>query len=178
MIGWLQDVPWFYISVGVILSGAGIMTWLVMLDDWKSRNRVEDKLAFGNMRIHLTQMKDRVAAVRFGLLMHNSAAFTIAYRIESIQTKLTFHNGKESVCPPTIPFTSKVFSVTPGGRGWFDDHNIILPSGFQGDVIAEMKCEVAYGKADRFDHKLELNKRTQINFLGPGISGGQFWYDQ
>ena len=29
LMGWLQNVPWFYVAVGVILSGAGIMNWLV-----------------------------------------------------------------------------------------------------------------------------------------------------
>ena len=43
LLGWIQNVPWFYVTVGVILSGAGVITWIVQLDEWKSRNSIEHK---------------------------------------------------------------------------------------------------------------------------------------
>ena len=178
LIGWLQDVPWFYLTVGVILSGAGIMTWLVQLDEWRSRNRVEHKLGFVNMRTHLTQNNNTIVAIKFGFHMQNRAAFPINFRIENMQTNLNLLNSNQKAYPPSKPYPKTVFTISPGGIGWFDDHDIILPKNFIGDTTAELKCEVDYGKAGRFDHKLEINKYTQIHFNGPGISGGQHWYDQ
>ena len=178
VMGWLQNVPWFYVTVGVILSGAGIMTWFVQLDEWRSRNRVEHKLVFGNMRIHLTKAQNRVAAVRFGFVVVNRASFPIKFRIDSINTSVKFKNIDELEYPPNKPYQKDVFTVSPGGIGYFDDYDIIVPDNSDGGSIAEFHCEVSYGKSGRFDYKLEINKNTFIEFNGPKISGGEHWYDQ
>ena len=178
LMGWLQNVPWFYVVVGVILSGAGIMTWLVQLDEWRSRKRVEHKLVIGNMRIHLTQANNIVAAIRFGFSLHNTAIFPIKFRIDEMQTKLTDQANSQSIYPQKIPYLNNVITIAPGGIGWFDDHNIGLPQDFKGNAIAELQCKLSYGKADRFDHEIDMSKRTFINFVGAEISGGQHWYDQ
>ena len=65
-MGWLGEVPWFHVTVGVILSGAGITTWLVQLDEWRARNRIEHKLLLTGMNIRLTQRDNQVVAIRFG----------------------------------------------------------------------------------------------------------------
>ena len=75
-------------------------------------------------------------------------------------------------------YENNIISVPPGATGFFDDHIMALPKGFQGDAEVELQCKILYGKADRFDHELELKKKTSINFNGPAISGGQHWYDQ
>ena len=178
VMGWLQDVPWFYVSVGVILSGAGIMTWLVQLDEWRSRNRVEHKLRFINMRMHLTHANNRVAAVRFGFHLQNTATFPIKFKIEKLKSKLTSQENNGQIYPPNKEYINNIISISPGAIGFFDDHGIVLPKDFKGSSSAELQCKVLYGKADRFDHELELKKQTFISFVGPGISGGQHWYDQ
>ena len=177
-MGWLQDVPWFYVAVGVILSGAGIMTWIVQFDEWRSRNRVEHKLRYINMRIHLTQTNDRVAAVRFGFQLQNSATFPIKFKIENLKTKLTSQKNNKSIYPPNKEYENNIISIPPGNIGFFDDHDIILPQEIIGNTTVELQCKILYGKADRFDYELELKKKTFINFLGSGVSGGQHWYDQ
>ena len=178
LLGWLQHEPLFYVLVGIILSGAGIMTWVVQFDEWRTRNRVEHKLVFGNVRIHLMQVDGKIAAVRFGFDVRNTAAFPITFRVDSIQTKLNQIDGNGPVFPPSKPYQKKVFTVSPGGIGWFYDHDILLPSNFQGDAIAEIKSEVSYGKASRFDHKLDFDKNSHIHIHGPKFSGGQHWNDQ
>ena len=178
VMGWLQGVPWFYVSVGVILSGAGIMTWFVQLDEWRIRNRVEHKLSYINMRIHLTQADGRVAAVKFGFHLKNTATFPIKFKIENLKSKLTVQENNRSIYPPNKEYLNNIISISPGGIGFFDDHDIVLPQDLNGNTSAELQCKVLYGKADRFDHELELKKKTFINFVGSAISGGQHWYDQ
>ena len=175
-MGWLQDLPWFHVAVGVILSGAGMMTWLVQFDEWRSRNRVEHKLSQAGIKIHLTQVDNKVVAIRFGFNLRNTAAFPISFRIEDLKTHLTIGNNL-SVFPPSKEYQNKVISVPPQSIGWFFDHNITLPNGFNGQATAYLKCKLSYGKAERFDHELAINKNTAIFFLGPSISGGEHWYD-
>ena len=178
VIGWLQDIPWFYVAIGVILSGAGIMTWLVRLDEWRSRNRVEHKLRHVNMRINLTQRNNLIGAVGFGFHVQNSAEFPINFKTENLTTKLTCQENNALIYPPKKEYENKIISVSPGAIGFFDDHSIVLPEGFQGDATVELQCKILYGKVNKFDHELKLKKKTFINISGPAISGGQHWYDQ
>ncbi len=46
VMGWLQDIPWFYLCVGVGLLFAAVSTGLLRFDEWRYRNRVADKLTF------------------------------------------------------------------------------------------------------------------------------------
>ena len=181
LIGFLQNVPWFYVAVGVILSGAGVMTWLVQFDEWKSRNRVEHKLLLKGMKIHLSQANNLVVAVRFGFDLQNSAAFPIRFRVENLKTHLVLLGVDQSVFPPNKEYTNNDITISPGGIGFFFDHDIVAPQGYkglEGLAAVHLKCKISYGKADRFDHVLEIDKNTVITFLGPTVDGGQHWYDQ
>ena len=176
VIGFIEDFPWFYVAVGVIVSGAGIMTWLVRFDEWRVRNRVEHKLSLAGMKIHLTEQNNQVAAVQFGLGLKNMAAFPIAWKVNDIKTCVSLLN-KEPLYPPSKEYTNKSFVVSPGGTGFFFDHTIGLPQGVSGPASVYVKCKLSYGKTNKYSHSLELHKNTMINFSGPSISGGEHWYD-
>ena len=155
--------------IGVILSGAGIMTWLVQLDEWRSRNRVEHKLMYMNMRI-LAQGDNLISAIGFGFHLRNAAAFPIKFKVENLKTKLTFDGNNTPIYPPKKEYENNIISVAPEATGFFDDHIMALPKGFQGNAEVELQCKILYGKADRFDHELELKKRTSINLAYPVIT--------
>ena len=178
VMGWLEGLPWFYVTVGVILSGAGIMTWLVQLDEWRNRKRVENKLIFRSMRIHLTQHADKVIAVRFGFDLLNTATFPIKFKMDDLKTNLKIQEVGEPLYPPKREYQTNVIETAPGALGWFYDHDIVLPKGFQGAAIAELHGKLSYGKAERFDYHLVLKKSTVVIFDGSSISGGQNWNDQ
>ena len=120
--------------------------------------------------------EDRMAAIRFGFNLRNTATFPITFKIDNLKSKLT--QGNNTLYPPNKEYVNNGISIPPGGTGFFDDYNIVLPNDFNGNTSAELQCKVFYGKADRFDHEFELNKVTSINFTGSVISGGQHWYDQ
>lgn len=177
LLGWIQNVPWFYVTVGVILSGAGVMTWLVQLDEWKSRNRVEHKLSLKGMKIHINQVNNQVVAVQFGFDLINTATFPNKFKVEDLKTHLVLDKNMR-IYPPSKEYKNKCITISPGGTGFFFDNGIALPQSYQGPATVLLKCKLSYGKADRFDHNLEINKSSFINFLGPSISGAQHWYDQ
>ena len=176
VIGLVEEFPWFYVIVGVIVSGAGVMTWLVRFDEWRARNRVEHKLLPGSGKIHLTQNNDQVAAIQFGLDLKNTAAFPINWRVDDIKTHITMPNGR-SFYPPSKETENTVFVVSIGGRGFFFDHNILLPENIAGPAWAYVKYKLSYGKSNKYGHSLEIHRKTQINFSGPSISGAQHWFD-
>ena len=145
-MGWLQDVPWFYVAVGVILSGAGIMTWLVQLDEWRSRNRVEHKLRFLNMRINLAQVDNHVAAIGFGFHLPNNAAFPIKFKVESLKTKVALQQNNKDFYPPSKDYVSDTISTPPSAISYFDDHNIGLPQGLQEALLLSYTPESFTGR--------------------------------
>ena len=159
-MGWLQDVPWFYVTVGTILSGAGMMTWLVQLDEWRSRNRVEHKLSLRNMKIQQTRVGEKVVAIRFGFDLHNTAAFPMKFVVDDLKTHLTHAAKNQTIFPPNREYTNDSVTIAPGGAGFFFDHNIVIPNDFTGPATAFLKCKLSYGRANRIDHKLEMNKNT------------------
>ena len=179
VMGWLEGESLFYLSVGVLLAGAAVTTWLVRVQEWSALNRVEHKLLFRSAKIHLTQYEDTVVAVRFGFDLLNNAAFPIKFRVDDLKTSLKIAGSdRPPLYPPKRDYATNVVATAPGAIGWFFDHHIALPKGFKGDVIAELHCDISYGKADRFDHKLDLRKNTHIAFDGSTvISGGQHWND-
>ena len=176
VIGWLQEVPWFYVIVGVIISGAGMMTWLVQFDEWRARNRVEHKLIFQRGKIHLTQVDNRLAAIRFGFDVANTAVFPIRFRVEDLKTRLVTGNNNQ-LFPPSREYSNRFVTIPPTSTGFFFDHDIGLPPGSNGPATAYLKCKLSYGRVGRLDHALDMNKNTAINVVGPTISGGQHWYD-
>ena len=176
VIGLVEEFPWFYVIVGVIVSGAGVMTWLVRFDEWRARNRVEHKLSIGNIKIHLTQQNNQVAAIQFGLDLKNTAVFPITWRLDDIKTYITMPNG-QSLYPPNREHENTAFTISLGGIGFFFDHSIVLPQGIGGPASVYVKCKLSYGKTNKYGHSLEIHRKTIISFSGPNISGGQHWFD-
>ena len=176
VIGWLQEVPWFYVTVGVIISGAGMMTWVVQLDEWRARNRVEHKLVPRGMKIHLTQDNNQLVAIRFGLNLANTAAFPVRFFIEDLKTRLVTGNNNE-IFPPNREYQNRSITVPPGSIGFFFDYDIVLPPRFAGPATVYLKCKLSYGRVGKLDYTLEMNKNTAINVAGPSITGGEHWYD-
>ena len=179
VVGWAQAIPWFYLYVGGAVLFAAVSTGMLRFGEWRQRNRVEHKIRHMGMRINAKQKDDRIASVQFGLNLHNTAAFPLNYRVRDLTTKITLQNGNRIVYPPKQEYLNDAITLAPGAIGFFDDHEIPLPPDYHGDNnVAELSCRVLYGRSDRFDHELELKKKTFLHFVGAGISGGQHWYDQ
>lgn len=180
VMGWLEEVSFFYLSVGVLLAGAAVTTWLVRIQEWTALNKVEHKLIFASMRIGavVDSNAERLAAIRFGFNLHNQATFPIRFKVEEMQTSMTDQNGARSFHPTKKGYEKDEFSVSPSAVGWFEDHNIPVPEQMRGSVVALMDCKVAYGKGERLDHTLRIRKKAFLHFSESGMTGGEQWYDQ
>ena len=178
LMGWLQDIPWFYVSVGVVLSGAGIMTWLVQFDEWKSRKRVEHKLMLSGFRAHSTTGgAGHLVAVRFGINLRNGSSFPIEFNRENMRTRLTLLSNGQTFSPSKDKYERNDFVVMPDATGWLEDHNIMLPDKVSGPAMVYLECLVSYGKKGRPDYKLQLKKKSLFVLSETGVVGGTDWQD-
>ena len=177
IMGWAQQVPWFYLSIGVVLAFACVSTWAVRMEEWRNINRVEHKLTVFGMRIHLSTDDARVAAIRFGFNLINRASFPVQYKIEQMDTSLIELKNNTELFPPKQKYTKTEFTVTPNSAGFFFDHDIAVPNNFEGTAIGRIEGRILYGKRGRIDNVLEIKKKTYFQFVNNTISGGQDWYD-
>ena len=180
VIGWLEQASFFLLYVGAVVLFASSAAGMLRFSEWRFRNRVADKLVFANMRIggHVDSNEGRLVALRFGFNLSNRATFPIRFRIEEMQTSMTDQNGARSFYPPRREYAKNEISVSPNVMGWFEDHNILIPSDLRGSVVALIVCKVVYGKGERLDHILQIKKKAVLQFNEKGMSGGENWYDQ
>ncbi len=82
VMGWSQDIPRFYVCVGVGLLFASISTGLLRFDEWRYQKRVVDKLAFSMVRA-----TGGVKSIGLGFTVHNTARFPIQFRVAELNTK-------------------------------------------------------------------------------------------
>ncbi len=81
VMGWLQEVPLFYWTVGVILAFAGATTGLLRFDEWRYRNSALHKLVFRDIRVTRIVGDDkRLVAVRLGFGLESAAIFPIQFK--------------------------------------------------------------------------------------------------
>ena len=121
MIGWLQDIQWFYIYIAVGLMFASVTTGMLRFDEWKSRRTAKDKLSFSHVRI-ATELSENgfVDSVGLGFQLTNLASFPMQFEVDEIHTELL------GFYPPRKDFEKSSVVIPPNGIGWFCDHCIKL----------------------------------------------------
>ena len=118
-MGWLQDIPWFYLAVGIMLAFAASITWLVQFDQWRYRNTAANKLLFHSARINRRQNEAKQAtAVSMGVNLQSTAIFPIRIRIAGVRTQYREHY------PPRREYENRELTIQPHGQAWFDDFYI------------------------------------------------------
>ena len=89
VMGWLQDIPRFYLCVGVGLLFAAVSAGLLCFDELMYRKRVADKLAFHSVRVGKS-LDDTggVKSIGLGFTVHNIARFPIQFRVAKLNTRV------------------------------------------------------------------------------------------
>lgn len=163
VMGWLQDIPWFYLAVGTMLAFAAGITWLVQFDQWRYRNRVVDKLIL--QRVTTNRRRDQqghATEISIGVQLENTAMFPITCRMTEISTRfLEFY-------PPRREFDTRDFSVPANGSNAFQDFYITIPPQPEGTHIGFLQCLIEYGKKGRLSAKLNLRKKVSLTFDAAG----------
>ena len=173
VLGWHQDTPWFHLIVGVGVLFVAIPTGLLRFDEWRYRNSVEGKLVFNNMRIHKTLSEDgTVGTVSLGFLLHNRATFPIQFEVAELNTSLM------NLFPPKKEYTNKIISIPANFYGWFDDYDIEIQNNIKNQKIeGSLKSHLKYGRPDRLNHEIKLEKRVIISFDHKGDIMNAHWHD-
>ena len=107
-MGWLQEIPWFYLAVGIMLAFAASITWLVQFDQWRYRNTAANKLLFHSARINRTTNEiGQATAVSIGVNLQSTALFPIRIRIAQMNTQYRDHY------PPRREYAQPLMHLVP-----------------------------------------------------------------
>ncbi|MEQ8584499.1 MAG: hypothetical protein RLO01_04160 [Thalassobaculaceae bacterium] len=172
VIGWFENLPWFYIFVGSSLGFAGLATGLLRIDEWIRRNRAENKLLFENIRVLgiLDQENDKTSAIRFGFQLLNKAVFPIECKVIKVDSSLA------GEYPPKKTFQKTVYDVSEGMSFFFDDYNIDLSKQINDkELEGSISFIVRYGRKGRRVHELSKKFKIVVGFSSEGKLSGASW---
>ena len=164
VMGWLQDVPWFYLAVGIMLSFAAGITWLVQFDQWRYRNRIADKLALHrvttNRRI---DQEGRATEISIGVDLQNSSMFPIQCHMAELNTHF------QDNYPPRREFETRNFTIPANGIKGFSDFYIEIPLQPEGMHVGYVQCRISYGKkSGRLSAELTIRQKVNLTFNATG----------
>lgn len=171
VIGYAQNMPWFWIYVGAVLAAAGGMSSLIRYSDWRIRNNIADNLAFTSGRLAFECSDTGVLErIRFGVVFTNQSVFALSFRVEEMSTSLG------SFYSPNKPRDDLVIDAPPGGIGWVDDFDIsvpvkISPGWHEGHVL----CKVSFGRLGALIHTLEIKQKVSVLFDHNGTVVQHLW---
>ena len=173
VVGWSQDIPWFYLCVGVGLLFAAIPTGLLGFDEWRYRTRVADKLVFSDIRVDKwPDDTGSVKAIRLGFTVNNRARFPIQFKVAKLNTQFM------KSYPPKKKYEVTKITVPPYGGGWFHDHYIEIQGQSDGAFEGQIECRLEYGRLGRLDNVLDINKKVFFQFNDKGHMKNWEWIDQ
>ena len=175
VLGYFQNIPWFYIYLSAGFVFAVIATGLLRFDEWRFRVTAKDKLAFHDLRVFRTLANDgSVFAIRLGFRLRNIATFPIQFEVQEMNTE--FMN---SLYPPKKTYEKKKIFIPVNGLGWFDDYDIGLANiekknkTIGGYIHARLK----YGRPENLNQELEFKKKVFVKFDDKGNMQVAEWSD-
>lgn len=171
MLGLLEGVPLFYLSIGTTLMFAATATGMLRFDEWRFRQRVKDKLNFSDVRVaKKLNAAGAVESIVLGFILRSSAVFPIEFDVQELQTRLgeTF--------PPKKLYKKARLIIPAGGSGWFDDYPINVTNVSKGQSLeGSMNFTVMYGRPDQLKHTLSKNIQVFIGFDEKGDARLGHW---
>ena len=174
VMGWLQDLPWFYILVGSGLFFASTSVGLLRFSEWRHRTRAADKLTFDSVRVGRQREDEQgwATALRFGVNVSNSAMFPVQFRVAEMNTQF------RERFPPKKDYEKADFVVSANGRAWFDDFNIEIPRQGKGVFEGKLQCHLLYGRPGKLRHSLHIHQKVYLRFNEDGDLEAAEWVDQ
>lgn len=172
-IGYWQGIPLFYIVVGVAVVFAAFASGLLRFDEWRFRQRVQDKLNFEAGRVgHKSNESGATSAICLGFQLHNAATFPIEFDVQSLHTKLGAN------FPPNKPYVKTNFSIPPHGSGWFDDHMIEIRDSPKDNVVeGSIEFVINYGRTGRLKYTLAKHLQVFVGFNNRGAFTDANWME-
>ena len=178
LVAWLSGTPLFYLYVGTFIVAAMSSNLLLNVRRWHTESRVEDKLAFHSGR--LIRNVDEYGVFKgmtLGVQFRNLAAFPLTFDVKSMDTMIIDRANGKQLYPPAKKFDKTKFSVEAGNVVFFDGYTIDVSGTATGDFVAEIRCDIAYGKGSATKYSLIANKRADFFVKDGLIVGNIIWYD-
>ena len=116
VIGYISDLPWFWIWLGALAAFAFISHGLLRFDEWRDRRRIDGKLAFQSI---VFGRNIRGRGLILGLRFNNLAAFSLEFEVTEVRTRLG-----DTV--PALEHEATKHTVPATGIGWYNDNPIEL----------------------------------------------------
>ncbi len=168
-LGYIQDLPWMHIVLGVTAAFAFISVGLLRFDEWLFRRAIEEKLVFAQVLVGKTIEPN---GINIGIRLQNSAHFPIDFQIERCLTRIGTTLPKE---PYTVHQTH---TVPANGMGWHYHGSIEVPNPPKdGSLDGYVEFEILYGRSGRLKYRLSGKKRIVIPFNSEGLLLPGSWSD-
>ena len=155
VIGYISDLPWFWIWLGALAAFAFITTGLLRFDEWFVRMRVEGKLFLVSPGILLI----RNQGYALGVQVQNNAVFPIEVELEDLRTQF------ESKIPKGKRQAGKRLIVQPNNFGWFYDNPVEFETPKPGAIVGTLEAKLKYGRVgSSLQYSLEEKKQLTARF--------------
>lgn len=169
VIGWLEQMPWFYVFIGATVIFAAVSSGLLRFDEWRDRRRVDGKFGFTSV-IFGRNIKGR--GLILGLQFNNSAAFSLEFEVTEVRTRL----GDKV---PALEHKAIKLAVPATGIGWYNDNPIELDNPpHPGTVEGFIEFRIKYGlPGSSLEYSLSGKKQVVAVFNDDGLLTQGSWND-
>ena len=166
----IEKLPFTFIFWGALGTLAFTCVLLCRLDEWRYRNKVEDKLVFSD--VIFNRKLENNLAFYLGIRLNSLAIFPIQFKVASIKTN--FGN----IIPEEEEFKKRVFDIPANGFGWFNDHPIQLADQPKSkNVRGGIEATLKYGRPDNLKYELNFKKDVTVWFDQNGNFQRCSWND-
>lgn len=170
LIGWSTSMQWFYIWIGFLASLALVFHWLLKMNEWLYRIKVEDKIVFSTIRF---AYDIKTKGISIGFVVNNLADFPIIYEVSNLIVKL----GDK--VPAEDHKGGAIYTIPIKSNGWYDSHSIKIDKiPESGLVEGYIDFKISYGKSkNSLKNNLSAKKQLVVHFSQEGILQGGIWND-
>ena len=172
--GYVQQIPIFWIMMGLPLAGAAIFTFTLRVSEWRERQRVENKLQYCRPRVMQKKKPgtDDLEGFSIGFELVNKATFPVEFELKSLNTRIG------DVYPPNKPYAKRNIVMPPGSTGWFDDWIIKVDSTPSREPLeGKIDFTITFGRPGALKHTLARQATVHIGFTPDGKFAGANWHE-
>jgi hypothetical protein len=164
-LGYLEQIQVFWIMVGLPLSAAAIITFIIRTSEWRQRISAAGKLVFDGPLLRADYTKDTngnvtaLDAAQIAMLLRNTSQFPISFIIEEL------HTSFEGEFPPSKPRATDRGIAPPNQTKTYTDNVIDMKhTPIKYKVSGTLKTKIRYGHPKREKYTIEQNLRLEGMF--------------
>ena len=164
VFGYLENVPVFWIMMGLPLAAASIFTLALRAAEWRTRMSAAGKLEIKAVNLGGDYIKNKNGKVvsienaQVRLILQSSAPFPISFIVDEIQTSF------EGKYPPNKQRLNNGGVALVNELKGYSDHLIEMNEPIKQKVEGTIKYKIRYGHKGREKYPLEANLKFGATF--------------